>query len=178
MNRLFKTEGIVIRKTNFGETDQILTLVTPDLGKISLLAKGSRRLPSQFCGRVGLLYQIAFTGYQGKGLGYLREAEIVRAEPFEKRSGKIHAALFYIAELTGKLLPEGQMTEGVYELLGQTLLQMQIETRPVEIAERYAMELLCRLGFLPPSPVKNLAFALNEILSKPLRSEAMLKQWI
>lgn len=39
----FKTEAIILKKRNFSEKDRILTLLTPNLGKIEALAKGARR---------------------------------------------------------------------------------------------------------------------------------------
>lgn len=38
------TTGLVLRQVKVGEADQILTLLTPDLGVISASAKGSLRL--------------------------------------------------------------------------------------------------------------------------------------
>jgi DNA repair protein RecO (recombination protein O) len=43
-----KTKAIVIRAVDFSETSKVVTLYTRDLGKISVLAKGSRRLKSSF----------------------------------------------------------------------------------------------------------------------------------
>ena len=37
------TSGLVLRETETKETDKILTVLTPDLGKISLIARGARR---------------------------------------------------------------------------------------------------------------------------------------
>ena len=37
------TRGIVLRQTETKEADKILTLLTPDEGKISVIARGARR---------------------------------------------------------------------------------------------------------------------------------------
>ena len=48
-----RTEAIVLRRTNYGETDRILNLLTPD-GKISCLAKGVRKEKSKLAGGIEL----------------------------------------------------------------------------------------------------------------------------
>ena len=44
--RLVKTKGIVLSEVNFSESDKMLTVLTPDLGKISCVAKGARKMQS------------------------------------------------------------------------------------------------------------------------------------
>ena len=41
--RLYKTEAIVLRSMDLGEADRILTVLTPRLGKLRVVAKGVRR---------------------------------------------------------------------------------------------------------------------------------------
>lgn len=48
-----KTEAFVLRRTNYGETDRILNLLTPE-GKISCLAKGVRKEKSRLAGGIEL----------------------------------------------------------------------------------------------------------------------------
>ena len=48
-----KTEAFVLRRTNYGETDRILNLLTPG-GKVSCLAKGVRREKSKLAGGIEL----------------------------------------------------------------------------------------------------------------------------
>ncbi len=48
-----KTEAFVLRRTNYGETDRILNLLTPG-GKVSCLAKGVRKEKSKLAGGIEL----------------------------------------------------------------------------------------------------------------------------
>ena len=41
--RVYKTEGIVLRSMDLGEADRVLTVLTPRLGKLRVIAKGVRR---------------------------------------------------------------------------------------------------------------------------------------
>jgi len=48
--RLYKTEGIVLRSMDLGEADRVLTVLTPRLGKLRVIAKGIRRPRSRLGG--------------------------------------------------------------------------------------------------------------------------------
>lgn len=48
------TSGIVLNRINFGEADRILTVITPDQGKLSLIAKGVRKEKSKLAGGIEL----------------------------------------------------------------------------------------------------------------------------
>lgn len=49
-----RSQAIVLRRTNYGEADRILQLLTPDHGKISLMAKGVRKEKSKLAGGIEL----------------------------------------------------------------------------------------------------------------------------
>lgn len=46
----FNTQAIVLRRTNFGEADRIITFITPDHGKLTAIAKGVRKSRSKLAG--------------------------------------------------------------------------------------------------------------------------------
>lgn len=46
MNHSFKTEALVLKRANTGETDRIVTLLSKDRGKLVCVAKGVRKLKS------------------------------------------------------------------------------------------------------------------------------------
>lgn len=53
------TRAIVLRRTNYGETDRILNLLTPE-GKKSVLAKGVRREKSKLAGGIELFVSVTW----------------------------------------------------------------------------------------------------------------------
>ncbi len=60
------TEGIVLRRVNFQETSRILTILTPDHGKVALIAKGVRRSKSKLAGGIELFSVSQITFLPGK----------------------------------------------------------------------------------------------------------------
>jgi DNA repair protein RecO (recombination protein O) len=61
------TTGIVLARTDYGEADRILTIITPDQGKLRLMAKGVRRLKSKLAGGIELFSVSHITYIRGRG---------------------------------------------------------------------------------------------------------------
>jgi len=65
--RQLVTDAIILQRTDYGEADRILTLLTPDYGKLSLLAKGVRRIKSKLAGGIELFSVSQITFIKGRG---------------------------------------------------------------------------------------------------------------
>lgn len=73
-----RTKAIVLRRTNFGEADRVLKLLTPD-GQTSVMARGVRREKSKLAGGIELFALSDITVHSGKGsLGVLTSARLVK----------------------------------------------------------------------------------------------------
>ena len=67
MNNQIITQGIILSRTDYGEADRILTLLTPDHGKLHLLAKGVRKVKSKLAGGIELFSISHITYIRGRG---------------------------------------------------------------------------------------------------------------
>jgi DNA repair protein RecO len=61
------SQAIVLSRTEFGEADRIITLLTPGFGKVRLMAKGVRRMKSKLAGGIELFSVSDITFIKGKG---------------------------------------------------------------------------------------------------------------
>jgi len=61
-----QTSGIVLNRINFGEADRILTVITPDHGKLRLMAKGVRKIKSKLAGGIELFSISDISFIQGR----------------------------------------------------------------------------------------------------------------
>src|SRR5688572_14550778 len=66
MNQIVTT-AIILGRTDYGEADRIITLLTPDHGKLRLLAKGVRRVKSKLAGGIELFSISSITFVKGRG---------------------------------------------------------------------------------------------------------------
>ncbi|MDI3542798.1 MAG: repair protein RecO [Candidatus Atribacteria bacterium] len=75
-NRYWKDEGIVIRSTNFGERDRLVTLFTRGRGKTKALAKGARKIGNRFGASLDIFNYSQFMFYSGAGMPILMQGLI------------------------------------------------------------------------------------------------------
>lgn len=76
--RTTRTRAIVLRRTNYGEADRILDLLTPT-GRMSVMARGVRKEKSKLAGGIELFAVCDVVVGQGKGdLGVLTSARLVQ----------------------------------------------------------------------------------------------------
>ena len=78
-----RTKAIVLRRTNYGEADRILKLITP-IGQVSAMARGVRREKSKLAGGIELFAISDMTLQTGKG-----NLAIVTSARLEQFFGKI-----------------------------------------------------------------------------------------
>ena len=72
-----RTKAIVLRRTNYSEADRILQLLTPQDGKLSVIAKGVRREKSKLAGGIELFATCDISVIPGKGeMGTLTSARL------------------------------------------------------------------------------------------------------
>lgn len=75
-----RTEAIILRRTNYGETDRIINFLTPS-GKISALAKGVRKEKSRLAGGIELFSVSDIVVHQrqnNQGLAILTGAKMLQ----------------------------------------------------------------------------------------------------
>ncbi len=75
-SRYWKDEGIVIRSTNLGERDRLITLFTQGKGKIKVLAKGARKIGNRFGASLDVFNYSEFMFYSGAGMPILMQGLI------------------------------------------------------------------------------------------------------
>lgn len=73
------TRGIILSRTDFGEADRILTVLTSDSGKLRLMAKGVRKIKSKLAGGIELFSTSELTYIKGRGeIGTLMSARLIK----------------------------------------------------------------------------------------------------
>lgn len=142
----FKTEGIILKRINLGEADRILTVFSLHRGKISVLAKGVRRITSRRSGNVELLNRVQMYLYPGKNFLILTEAQALDTFAKLKEDLNLSTYAFHILELTDKLTAENQENRLLYEHLFEVLKRLSSNPRQI-LVRAYEAKILSNLGF-------------------------------
>jgi DNA repair protein RecO (recombination protein O) len=62
-----QTRGIILSRTDYGEADRIITVLTPDHGKLRLMARGVRKPKSKLAGGIELFSVSDLAFIRGRG---------------------------------------------------------------------------------------------------------------
>jgi DNA repair protein RecO (recombination protein O) len=164
----FTTEGLILKRVNFGEADRVLTVLTERFGKISVIAKGVRRITSRRAGNVEVLNKVRLHLFKAKSYN-LTEAESI--ETFQKLKANLTLTTyaFHIIELVDRLVPEEQKNPYVYNLALEILTILQANPRQIFI-RAFEVKLLSLLGFWSLDGIPNLNPSLEEILDRLQKS--------
>lgn len=104
-----QSEAIVLRVVDFGESDQILHLLTPCSGRVTAMARGAKRSRRRFSGALDLFHHITFQGVQHGSGGMLRLEQASLRNAFEGLRTELSRFAFgcHFLELADRLVPEG-----------------------------------------------------------------------
>ncbi|MDZ4687643.1 MAG: DNA repair protein RecO [Planctomycetaceae bacterium] len=146
-----KTDGLILRVTDFSETSRIVVLFTRDFGKISALAKGGRRLKGPFESALDLLAncRIVFLRKSSSGLDLLTEAQLIaRFRPQDKDLSCLYAG-YYVAELLLSLTEDYDPHPQLYEAAVDALVSFGNSAELRRGLVRFELVMLREMGQLP-----------------------------
>ncbi len=122
--RSFRTEGIVIRRRDFGEADRILTVMTRDYGKLKIKASGVRKITSRRAAHIELLNHTILHLYKGHTFSILTEAKMLTDFSEIKENFEKVGLAYHLCELVDGLCPENQENRNVFFLLQRALADL------------------------------------------------------
>ena len=145
MRLFFSDNGIVLRKFNVGEKDQMVRVLTRSVGKRVFMAKGVRSPSSKKCGAVDVGQQVSLSSRSSKsGMWYLDQVKLERSSRELIRDS--WDDLFGLLGFIDMVLGDEQHVEGVYDLAAQALADLGIHE---EVLVIFQVKLLSLLGFVP-----------------------------
>ncbi|HUZ19867.1 MAG TPA: DNA repair protein RecO [Acidimicrobiales bacterium] len=74
---LYRDVGVVLRTMRLGEADRIVTIVTPEHGKVRAVAKGVRKTKSRIGARVEPLSHVSLLCWRGRELDVVTQVEVL-----------------------------------------------------------------------------------------------------
>ena len=146
----FVDRGVVLRETETKETDKILTLLTWNQGKISVIARGARRKNCKFAAAAQPLAYAEWTLYQRKDWHYASDASTL--ELFGGLRSELPALALgcYMAELTEAVSPDAvPVPELLRHLLNGLYALSALHKPPALVRPAFELRLLCLAGYEP-----------------------------
>ncbi len=147
--RLYVTDAIVLSRFDFGEADRILTLLTPELGKIKAIAKGIRRPTSRIGGALEPLAELRLQLAKGRTFDVVTQVTMQHTWLGLRDGLEVTATAWYCAELAERSLEERHAALPVYLLLRRAYELLDAGMAPARVARWFEMRLCDELGVRP-----------------------------
>jgi DNA repair protein RecO (recombination protein O) len=148
---LFKTNAIVIRSANYGESDKIVTFLTKDFGKLKGIAKGARRSRKRFQNALGLFSHLRLMFFDKGGIGLVRAegCDILHSFPRIREDLKKIVYGNYYLELANEMAGEREGNREVFELLLSFLSDLEEMDPQEEQLRLFEIRMLSLFGYQP-----------------------------
>lgn len=145
------TAAIILRNRSIGESDQIITFLSEDHGKISGIAKGAKRSRKRFINSLEpySLVNLCFRDRPHSDLAFILTSNLVRG--FERLTTSLerfsHAS--YLVEITDGLIGEREENRSVYRHLRDGLCHLDDNGASLRFLTSFELKLLKMVGYQP-----------------------------
>ncbi|MDR5657991.1 DNA repair protein RecO [Serpentinicella sp. ANB-PHB4] len=147
---LVNTDGIVLKSSKFNENDSLIVIFTRKLGKISAVAKGSRRPKSNLLSGVQPFCHSEFILYKGKSLYTVSQCDVKNINYKLRENLDVLSYATYFLELVSAETNEGQTNNRLFNLLGKTLLLLSKDNIEIDTIVRcFELKFLDYTGYKP-----------------------------
>jgi DNA repair protein RecO (recombination protein O) len=149
--RVYKTEAIVLRTMELGEADRVLSVLTPRLGKLRVIAKGVRRPRSRIGGALQPFSDVQLVLAVGRTFDVVTSSSL--EDPHLGLRNDLHstAAAWYVVELADRFVEGASDSHEAFRLLAQALSALDAgdEISREAVARWFELHLLEGMGFRP-----------------------------
>jgi DNA repair protein RecO (recombination protein O) len=151
-SRVYRTHAVVLRRRDFRDADRILTVFTPNYGKLELIAKGIRKTTSRKAGHLELFSHSALMVAQGRTWDIVTEVVGVESFPNIRTDLDKIGQANYIGELVDSFSESDDENLALWELL--IIALQELDSLPTGQDGRllqhwFEMNLLSLAGFQP-----------------------------
>lgn len=144
--RVYKLEGVILRRRNLGEADTIFTVFSDRLGKFDAVARGVRKARSRMRGHLEPLTRTSLMLARGRTLDVFTQAETITPYRAIREDLERMALALYCAELVDRLTIDHAEAPGVYELLLDVLDALEAGA-PAQVVRYFEVHMLALSGY-------------------------------
>jgi DNA repair protein RecO (recombination protein O) len=146
----YTVDGLVIREINVGENDKLLTLLTPEKGRVSVMAKGSRSLKSQVLSTAQLYTYGNYEIYEKNDYKWLRAGSVIEGFYGLRNDIDSISLAAYLADIAWELSGEDIPSVEMLRMTLNSFYCLANKTKPEEIVKGvYELRSAGFSGFMP-----------------------------
>jgi DNA repair protein RecO (recombination protein O) len=146
-----RTEAIVLKSINYGESDRIVTFHTLEYGKIKGIAKGARKSKRRFANALEPFShsQLNFLRKNQTGLDFIEGCDVLYHFPEIRFNLEKNLAASYITDLIDNFTPDQKKSEASFHLLHDFLVFLENKPFSEAILRFFEIRLLGISGYAP-----------------------------
>jgi DNA repair protein RecO (recombination protein O) len=146
-----RASGIVLRIRPLTETSLITNWLTPELGRLSTVAKGARRPKSPFRGKLDLFYEADFSFQRSRSseLHTLREVGLLETHAALRREMGWVQQASYCAALVEQTTEKETPLPAIFRLMRELLAEIPKRPPRPQTIFAFELKLLDELGLMP-----------------------------
>ena len=148
---LVRTRGIILRSLKWGDADRIVTVYSPNLGKIRGVARGARRMKSRFGGALEPFSLVDLTVFQKtpEGLGQISQIDLVTSYSTIREDLTVMTAAARMVKMVEAITVDRDPNPRMYAALVQGLESLRPETDVALTTLLFQIHVLGHTGFRP-----------------------------
>ena len=145
-----KTEGLVLRETEYKDSDKLLTVLTKDRGQLTLRARGVRSRSSKLKSGCQLLAFSEFTIYENRGYMVVDEAVPIELFVSLREDIELLSLASYFAQIAEVLSQEDEPNPSLLSLLLNSIYALCALKKPQNLVKgAYELRAACIAGYAP-----------------------------
>lgn len=147
----YRTEAIVLRSLDYGESDRIVTFYTVDFGKIKGIAKGARKSQKRFANALEpfTCLDLLFSRRHQEGLALIEEVKVTNHYPRIRCDLNKTLYASYLVDITDQFAMENKINLELFRLLGDFLELFELGGASEDTVRFFEMRLLKLVGYEP-----------------------------
>ncbi len=143
-------KGVILRETPIGDYDKIMTVLSAEHGKLSVFARGAKRLKSPLFAATQLFTYGEFTVSHSQTTYYLRTAELLESFYHMRDTLEGAALSAYIADVAAEIAMEETKEEELLRLVLNCFYAISIGKKPMDLIKGvFELRVCTAAGFLP-----------------------------
>lgn len=146
--RVYRTEALILRRSDFGEADRLITLATP-AGRRRVIAKGIRKTTSKLAGHLELFTHASLLIAVGRNLDVITQSQTIEAHPRLRAELERLSCAYYLAELYDRFTEEEEENRPLFDLLVHSFAALDVSNNPDLIVRAFELRLLHVAGYRP-----------------------------
>ena len=138
----YKTQGIIIKRSHFGEANLLLDIYTKEYGKIQAVARSARKAKGKLKGHLEVFLLTDLILAYGKNVDTITNSAVKETFLNFRNNLKISLGAYYVLELVNRITIQHHKDERVFELLKKELYFLDHLAKKVDVNKHSVLEII------------------------------------